>query len=671
MSEIPDPADQPSSSGRLWLFRIVASLVLPLAALALLEGALRLLGVGHEMGFTRSCEVEGVPSRCDNPYFTHAFFPARLARTPVSFAFAAEKPAGAFRAVVLGGSAAQGDPDPTFGLPRLLELLLRDRLPGARVEVINGAITAVNSHVMLPAARDVLNYDPDLLVVYLGNNEVVGPFGAGTVFSPLVSSRTLIRVKLALRRARLGQLLARLLEGGADDGAGEWKGMEMFLGHRIRSGDPRLETMYDHFRANLEDIVSAAGRARVPVLLSTVAANLRDCAPFASLHDEALGAKERAAWEDSFRAGLEAEGREAREDALAAYHEAEALDGGFAELAFRIARVQERRGETVEARLHYRQALELDALRFRADDRVNRVIREVATARRGEGVILVEGAETLAALSPLETSGEEYLDDHVHPNIEGNHLLAEEIILALEPLLARHPGAAPAPVLPAGVEACAARLAHTGFDRSRVATEIYRRFGRAPFTGQSTNEEERARLRREIEALGWFTTPEGLAAADEAYREALELAPEDPWLRFNRGGLLSASGRFEEAAGAYRAFLEHLPQDVPAREKLSSSLAAAGRFEEAASACRALIADQPDFTPPYYTLAYSLARLGRLEESLAVYREVLPRDPASAARVWTEMATILTHLGREKEAREASRRAAEVAGEREGPPSSP
>jgi tetratricopeptide (TPR) repeat protein len=248
----------------------------------------------------------------------------------------------------------------------------------------------------------------------------------------------------------------------------------------------------------------------------------------------------------------------------------------------------------------------------------------------------------------------------VHPNLEGNHLLAEEMILALEPLLAAHPGAAPGPVLPPGVEACAARLAHTGFDRSRVATELYRRFGRAPFTAQSTNAEARERLRREIEALGWFTTPEGMAAADEAYREALALAPEDPWLQYNRGALLTASGRFEEAAGAYRSFLRRLPQDVPGREKLSSSLAASGRFEEAAAACRALIADEPDFTPPYYTLAYALARLGRLEESLEVYREVLGRDPGSAAATWKEMGKILSRVGREEEAREALRRAAEL-----------
>ena len=45
--------------------------------------------------------------------------------------------------------------------------------------MINTAISAVNSHVMLPVAKACLEYDPDFLVVYMGNNEVAGPFGAG------------------------------------------------------------------------------------------------------------------------------------------------------------------------------------------------------------------------------------------------------------------------------------------------------------------------------------------------------------------------------------------------------------------------------------------------------------------------------------------------------------
>ena len=66
----------------------------------------------------------------------------------------------------------------------MLESLLSLRHPGTRFEVVNAAMTAINSHVILPIARDCARADGDIWVLYMGNNEVVGPFGAGTVFGP-------------------------------------------------------------------------------------------------------------------------------------------------------------------------------------------------------------------------------------------------------------------------------------------------------------------------------------------------------------------------------------------------------------------------------------------------------------------------------------------------------
>ncbi len=46
----------------------------------------------------------------------------------------------------------------------------------------------------------------DIWVIYMGNNEVVGPFGAGTVFGRQVPPLPLIRASLALKTTRIGQL---------------------------------------------------------------------------------------------------------------------------------------------------------------------------------------------------------------------------------------------------------------------------------------------------------------------------------------------------------------------------------------------------------------------------------------------------------------------------------
>ena len=75
-----------------------------------------------------------------------------------------------------------GDPSQSFAPYRYLETLLREKYPDKKFEVINVAFTAINSHVILPIARECAAHEGDLWIIYMGNNEMVGPVGAATVF---------------------------------------------------------------------------------------------------------------------------------------------------------------------------------------------------------------------------------------------------------------------------------------------------------------------------------------------------------------------------------------------------------------------------------------------------------------------------------------------------------
>jgi hypothetical protein len=177
-----------------------------------------------------------------------------------------------------------GDPEPAFGFGRILEVLLRAKYPATKFEVVNVAITAINSHVIREIARDCASRQGNLWIVYMGNNEVVGPFGAGTIFGAQAPSLTFIRASIALKQSRVVQLfdgLRRRLKSGAP---AEWEGMEMFLKQQISLDNPRMEVAYHHFQKNLEAILDTASASGARVLLSTVASNLKDCPPFASLH---------------------------------------------------------------------------------------------------------------------------------------------------------------------------------------------------------------------------------------------------------------------------------------------------------------------------------------------------------------------------------------------------
>ena len=184
-----------------------------------------------------------------------------------------------------------GDPQPAYGASRYLEVLLRERFPGKKFEVINLGITAINSHVILPIARECARHDGDFWIVYMGNNEMVGPFGAATVFGAQALPRRAAQINLALQRTRIGQLLvAGLRQLGGKSKNTSWGGMEMFLENRIAPGDPRKETVYRNFEGNLRDIVQAGVDSGAKVILNTVSVNLKDCPPFASLTNSNLPA---------------------------------------------------------------------------------------------------------------------------------------------------------------------------------------------------------------------------------------------------------------------------------------------------------------------------------------------------------------------------------------------
>ena len=77
-----------------------------------------------------------------------------MARAPYPISIPQDKPPDTVRMFVFGESAALGDPQPAFGLPRMLQAMLELRHPGTQFEVVNAAMIAINSHVILPIARD-------------------------------------------------------------------------------------------------------------------------------------------------------------------------------------------------------------------------------------------------------------------------------------------------------------------------------------------------------------------------------------------------------------------------------------------------------------------------------------------------------------------------------------
>jgi tetratricopeptide (TPR) repeat protein len=609
----PTPAESPPPSrGRLRLFRAVTVVLAPVVVLGGLELVLRLFGVGHPAGFTLRCEVQGRAAACPNPDFALRFFPPALARQPTPFVLPEEKGPRTVRVVVLGESAAQGDPEPTFGLSRFLEAMLEESVPGVRFEVVNAGVVAINSHVLVPIAGDLASSAPDVVVVYAGNNEVVGPYGPGTVLTGRQPGLGLIRASIALGTTRLGQLLGALGRPGGKDAPAEWRGMELFLEHQVRADDPAMEQVYRGFRENLAQVLAAFRARGTRLVVSTVGTRLRDFAPFASAHRPGLDGPALERWKAAVARG-DAAWEQHPDEALAAYREAEAIDGAVAELQYRIGRTALARGDEAMARERLVRARDLDTLRFRADSRLGQLTAEVARAA-GPGVELVDGAAALASASPHGLPGAELFWEHAHLTPEGNEVLARALfpalVRALPGSLGVHGAAAPSH------EQLAARLALTGYNRYLVAKEVLRRLDRPPFTGQLDHALQVAQTER-VRDEG---AREPFETTEAAYQAALALDPADPWLHWNHAILLDNRDVFLARRGEpdqaraipeYQRVLEALPRYHDGQIRLAEAYARVGRLDEAEAQCREALRLRPGDAQARATLAYVTSRRAR------------------------------------------------------------
>ena len=114
-----------------------------------------------------------------NPHFTRAYFPARFDITPLNFRLTRHKEAGHIRVFVLGESAVRGTPEPEFGFASLLRAQLKAAYPAKGLRSTTLALSPSTRTRSTGWPERPLSFQPDLFIVYMGNNEVVGPYGPG------------------------------------------------------------------------------------------------------------------------------------------------------------------------------------------------------------------------------------------------------------------------------------------------------------------------------------------------------------------------------------------------------------------------------------------------------------------------------------------------------------
>jgi tetratricopeptide (TPR) repeat protein len=420
---------QPISSKKKRIFWIVM-LSLPVAVLLIAEIVLRVMNYGGNLDLITTKRMVGKEYYTVNHDVARRYFTQKGLAIPEPHddLFDIVKRPGTKRIFMLGESTMAGFPyDYNATAPFLLRDRLERLLPQYHIEIVNFALSAVNSYTVLDMIRELAPYKPDAYIVYVGHNEFYGALGVGSTES-LGSSRLIIRSSLALKNIRIYRLLRDAEEWVAGlfrhrSASADATLMEAMVGSKtIPYGGDDYRRARDNFEANIGDIISIARDQRIPIIFSTLTSNIRDQEPFQPVFSPETDRQHRDACAALLQKG-EAELRLGKwQDLRQTADEAIRIDSLHAGANFLKAKALDKMGAPREAKRWYERARDLDALRFRASGEFNDILRKICAST---GVPVADADSAFDAASPDGIVGKNLMLEHLHPTYDGYFLLAK------------------------------------------------------------------------------------------------------------------------------------------------------------------------------------------------------------------------------------------------------
>ena len=328
-----------------------------------------------------------------------------------------EKGLREFRVVCLGGSVTYGYPyDDRYSYPRLLEVGLRAIAPNTDWRVLNLGAPGYGSYRWRLLAADLVQLKPDLVVVTIGNNEAL-EYQFGKEIFRYGKFWTRFRADLA-RRSRFAAWLVQSADARRTRRDGRIPQKDV----RFPRGSAERELLVSHYRENLGAICDVFRSAGVPVLLTTVPVNVRDCPPFgADAPGQPMGSRDEGQIR-RFTALLEAMRSGRSEEARVICERLMGELPDCARLRYIGAIIHDSLGMKERAADSYFQANELDAFPLRAFPSLNDAALRIAGSRQAGVVDLVAAVREV---SPVP--GTDVFFDNCHPRRELSPELARAI----------------------------------------------------------------------------------------------------------------------------------------------------------------------------------------------------------------------------------------------------
>jgi tetratricopeptide (TPR) repeat protein len=545
--------------------------------------------------------------------------------------FPLQKSPGAYRIFCLGGSTTYGRPyNDATSFPGWLRELLPAADASRNWEVVNAGGISYASYRVAHLMEELVNYQPDLFIIYTGHNEFLEDRTYGQIkdVPPLVRST----VSLLARTRTWSAMTATLQTVGmypktekenrdklaieVDTILDRSRGPE-----RYTRDDTLRENIFKHYRISLERMTALARSAGAQVIFVTPASNLKDSSPFKSEHTPGLDQADRRVSEQMLTQAMEASRREDWNEALGLLENAVALDPRHAELQYRRGQALLAMGRYKEAENALLLARDEDVCPLRALTPMRQIVADVA---REQDVPLVDYIGLLAGRMSEEKGfpipGEEYFLDHVHPTIDGHKILAVALIQAMIDQKLVRPG--------------------PDWGEQKIAAVASSLEGRIDREGHGQALANLARVQL------WAGKNDDAARTAE---KALEMAGTYRQVAVDAASIMTSVFQRREqpqlALQTLYSALEKAPGAIELRLKLGQALynRRFQQYEEAAANLLLVCQQMPYFDVAHQFFGMAMAKRGRLKIAYASLMEALRLNPNndSARKTLTQVRSLL------------------------------
>lgn len=530
--------------------------------------------------------------------------------------FPKKKPTGTKRIVCLGGSTTFGRPfSDVSSYSGWLRQLLKRVDPDTNWEVINAGGVSYASYRVASIMEEMIEYEPDLFVVYSVHNEFLERRTYAGMFK---QSRWSLSLQSLVTKTRTFAVIDRAIHGaGAKPSVS--RDVEVLpsevderLNHTIGPADYHRDLKWEtdvlaHYELNLRRMVAMSRDVGAQILFVTPASNERNCSPFKSEFSEAMTQEQKGIFAGLIGEAFEANKLQEFSQAADLLKQAQAIVPRHADTDYLLGQAYWELGKYAEAKQAFSLAIDNDICPLRATSEIDAAIRTVASDTSAE---MLDFNRLLHDQCFQEFShrclGEEYFLDHVHPTRDVHRQLAIWILERLTTM----------------------KFVSKGSLDGEKGEQILREIGEW-IAMQVDEKAEGVAFRNLAKVLHWSGKFE--EAAPRAM-DALELLPNDPESRLILADCLKNVGETERALSQYGILIADHPNYQRSFLPFGTFLAELGKYEPARGYLIMGVVFEPNNAFGHFTLGQVHLKLGEYDfavESLSRANELYPNDPAT------------------------------------------